>query len=76
MSFCSKKYGVPLHEYDMDYKFHTTLFMDSDTDKMNAAYDAIKNEPVPKTLRADRFIIGTSPSGALGTYSVYKEIKI
>ena len=71
-----RKYGVPLHEYDMDYKFHTTLFMDSDTDKMHAAYDTIKNEPVPKILRADRFIIGTSPSGALGTYSVYKEIKI
>ena len=71
-----RKYGVPLHEYDTDYKFHTTLFMDSDTDKMHAAYDAIKNEPVPKILRADRFIIGTSPSGALGTYSVYKEINI
>ena len=71
-----RKYGVPLHEYDMDYKFHTTLFMDSDTDKMNAAYGKIKNEPVPSVLHADRFIIGTSRSGALGTYSVYKEIKI
>ena len=71
-----RKYGVPLHEYDTDYKFHTTLFMDSDTDKMNAAYDAIKNETMPKTLRADRFPIGTSKSGALGTYSVYKEINI
>jgi len=71
-----KKYGVPLHEYDMDYKFHTTLFMDNDTDKLSEAYDKVKNEPIPDMLRVNSFVIGTSPSGALGTYSVYKEIKI
>ena len=41
------KYRVPLHEYDADYKFHTTLFMDSDTDKLRVAYDRIKNEKLP-----------------------------
>ena len=71
-----KKYGVPLHEYDMDYKFHTTLFMDNDPDKLNAAYDKVKNEPVPGKLRVNSFVTGISQSGALGTYSVYKEIKI
>lgn len=69
-----KKYGIGLHEYDTDYKFHTTLFMDSDGEKINAAFERVKDTPIPKRLVADRFVIGTSQSGALGTYSVYKEI--
>lgn len=69
-----KKYGIGLHEYDTDYKFHTTLFMDSDGEKINAAFERVKDTPIPKRLVADRFVIGTSQGGALGTYSVYKEI--
>ena len=68
-----EKYGVPLHEYDTDYQFHTTLFMDGDTDKINAAYAQIKDVSLPKTLTVNRLLIGCSPSGALGTYKVYRE---
>ena len=68
------KYGVGLHEYDTDYKFHTTLFMDGDTSKIDAAFDMVKDSPLPQSITANRFIIGRSPSGKLGTYSVYKEI--
>ena len=68
------KYGVGLHEYDTDYKFHTTLFMDGDTSKIDAAFDMVKDTPLPQSITANRFIIGRSASGALGTYSVYKEI--
>ena len=69
------KYGVGLHEYDADYKFHTTLFMDGNTDKINDAFELVKNASLPQKLVADRFLIGRSQSGRLGTYSVYKEIK-
>jgi 2'-5' RNA ligase len=71
-----EKYGVPLHEYDRDYKFHTTLFMDSDADKLQKAFDQIKDEPLPRVLRVNKFVIGTSPNGHLGTFSVYKEVCI
>ena len=69
-----EQFDVGLHEYDMDYKFHTTLFMDQDLDKIALAYQQIKHVSLPEVLRANRFVIGTSKSGALGTYSVIKEI--
>lgn len=36
--FLKQKYDIPLHEYDKDYKFHTTLFMNEDKSKVFAAY--------------------------------------
>lgn len=68
-----EQYGVPLHEYDTDYKYHTTLFMDSDTQKISAACEQLGSVPLPDTLRADHLLIGCSPTGALGTYKVYRE---
>ncbi len=70
------KYGVSLHEYDCDYKFHTTLFMDDDTDKLKKAYELIKDVPIPRRIYLDTFVIGVSDSGKLGTYAVIKEIKV
>jgi 2'-5' RNA ligase len=69
------KFGVPLHEYDLDFKFHTTLFMDDDTEKVAKAYEKVKDVPVPDKLIARRFVIGTSESGMLGTYKIYKTIE-
>lgn len=68
------KYHVPLHEYDLDYKFHTTLFMDDDQEKVKKAYDLIKDNYVPSFLVANKFLIGMSEEGKLGTYKVIKEI--
>ena len=69
------KFGVPLHEYDLDFKFHTTLFMDDDAEKVAKAYEKVKDIPVPDKLMARRFVIGTSESGDLGTYKIYKTIE-
>lgn len=69
------KFGVPLHEYDLDFKFHTTLFMDDDTEKVAKAYEKVKDISVPDKLMASRFVIGTSESGALGTYKIHKIIE-
>lgn len=68
------KYGIPLHEYDLDFIFHTTLFMDDDADKINAANELLGNVYLPQTLMADTFVIGTSETGKNGTYSIYKII--
>ena len=70
------KYKVGLHEYDLDYKFHTTLFMDDDEDKISKAYELIRDVRLPKSLNINRFLIGISDSGNLGTYSIYREIKV
>ena len=68
------KFNVGLHEYDLDYIFHTTLFMDNNTEKINKAYDLIRDEVLPSKLVATKFVIGVSESGKLGTYSIYKTI--
>ena len=68
------KYGVPLHEYDLDFVFHTTLFMDDDAKKINAAHNLLGNLDLPEKLVADTFVIGTSETGANGTYRVYKTV--
>lgn len=71
-----EKYNVPLHAYDQDYKFHTTLFMDDDQQKVRQAFDAIRNVAVPAELIARCFVIGTSAKGRLGSYRVVKEIRV
>lgn len=68
------KYGIPLHEYDLDFIFHTTLFMDDDAEKINAAHALLGDVHLPDTLVADTFVIGTSETGENGTYSIYKTI--
>jgi len=69
------KYNIPLHEYDLDYKYHTTFFMDDDAEKIKEAYSLIKNVKLPQCLTANRFIIGVSETGELGSYRVHKCIK-
>ena len=67
--------GGPRHEYDLDFMFHTTLFMDDDTEKVAKAYEKVKDISVPDKLVASRFVIGTSESGDLGTYKIHKTIE-
>ena len=71
-----REFNVPLHPYDCDFKFHSTLFLNSDEEKIIQAFDLIKNETYPKTLKASKFVIGISQTGELGSYSVHKEICI
>lgn len=70
------KYGIPLHEYDLDFIFHTTLFMDGDAEKINAAHGLMGDLCLPKTLVADTFVIGKSETGENGTYRVYKTVEV
>ena len=69
-----EKYGVPLHEYDLDFIFHTTLFMDDDPEKINQAHKLLDDVYLPERLVADTFVIGNSETGKNGTYRVYKTI--
>ena len=71
-----RKYGIPRHEYDLDYKFHTTLFMDRDREKVMMAYDQIKDVELPEILRVNRMLIGMSETGALGTFKITHNLEI
>ena len=71
-----EKYGVGLHEYDCDYKFHTTLFMENNEDKIRAAYEKVRNTYLPKKISVNKLLIGASDSGRLGSYRVVREVNI
>ena len=71
-----ENYGILPHKFDLDYKFHTTLFMDSDCTKIAAAYNIIKDAKLPQKVYADHLVIGSSKTGVAGTYIVDHNIKI
>ena len=71
-----EKYGIPLHEYDLDFIFHTTLFMDDDKEKINTAHTLLGDLNLSQTLVANTFVIGTSETGKNGTYRVYKTVEV
>ena len=56
-------YGITKHEYDYDFKFHSTLFMDENTDKINEIYEKIKDIDVSSTEVIDTIVIGESKDG-------------
>ena len=70
----AERFGVGLHEYDRDFLFHTTLCMDEEADLVRRFYEALRDEPLPAALKAEHFLIGASPSGALGTYRVVRRV--
>lgn len=71
-----KKYKIELHPYDLNYQFHSTLFMDENKEKLNKAYDLLKNISVPSTLLLNNFLIGTSQNGIIGTYKVIRLVQL
>ena len=71
-----EKYGVVQHNFDKDFQFHTSVIAQDNEVDILKAYDAIKDTEIPKILRAERFIIGSSVVGTAGTYSVLEEIKL
>lgn len=68
--FLKQKYGVSLHEYDTDYKYHTTLFSDGDENKIFKGYKRIAKTPIPQTLKANTVLICISKSGNLGSFTI------
>ncbi|MBO4872754.1 MAG: 2'-5' RNA ligase family protein [Lachnospiraceae bacterium] len=72
----AERFGVGQHEYDKDYLFHTTLFMEDDAGRVRQGYEAVKDEPLPAVLTADTFLIGASETGALGSYRVIRRIRV
>lgn len=72
----SEKHGITPHPFDLDFKFHSTLFLDPDKEKIATAYNKIKKIEIPSSLRAGELIIGASPSGEIGTYSVIRTVAL
>lgn len=68
-----KGFGVPPHEFDLDFAYHTTLFYGDEVDA-EKAYDMLKNTPLPESLVCRSYLIGSSRSGKAGEYRVDKRV--
>lgn len=71
-----RRYGVEPHPFDLDFKFHTTLFFGGGDHTLDTALSLIKATPLPDVLTARKFVIGISPSGEAGTYCICQKIRV
>ena len=70
------RFGIPQHEFDKCFKFHSTLFMDADLEKISQMHTALENYPFRRALKVDTFLLGKSETGSAGTYRVVRQIKV
>lgn len=68
-----EKFGVPVHEYDTDFKFHSTLCM-ADEKVAEAFYNEVKNAPVPMFLKAEKAGIAISEEWKPFGFKIIKTI--
>lgn len=70
------RYGIQPHPFDLAFQFHATLFFGGKEVALTTALSRIKETPLPEALTACKFVIGTSPSGQPGSYTVCREISV
>ncbi len=71
-----RRFGIPQHEFDKTFLFHSTLFIDENTGKIEAMKNTMADFPLPRALNIDTFLLGLSPDGTNGSYSVVQTIKV
>lgn len=71
-----EKYSVVQHAYDKAFLFHTSVLMIDNEEQLLRAFQAMKDTNIPKVLRAEKLIIGSSETGQAGTYRVNEEIDL
>ena len=65
-----RRYAVPRHPFDRDFRFHATLIYGGAPEQLSRLHALLNTVPLPAAFPAERYLIGTSDSGAAGTYQV------
>ena len=71
-----QRFGVPQHEFDKCFLFHSTLFMDPDVEKIARMRSLLADHPMERELRVDTFLLGLSETGKPGECRIVREIKV
>lgn len=69
-----EKYGVTPHKFDLEFAYHSSLFVGDEKDA-EAAYEMLKDISLPESLIASSFVIGCSESGKAGEYKVVQSAR-
>ena len=70
------RFGIPQHEFDKAFLFHSTLFIDSSTEKLAKMREALLPCPIDRELTVDTFLLGLSETGKAGSYYVVRQIQV
>ena len=70
------QFSAPQHPLDKRFRFHSTLFMDSDAARVAQMQELLRTVDVPGAFVAEKFLIGCSAEGTAGTYRVIREISV
>lgn len=70
------RFGIPQHEFDKSFKFHSTLFMDADEEKIAQMEHLLSGLPIARELQMDTFLLGVSETRKAGTFRIVREIKV
>lgn len=71
-----ERFGIPQHEFDKCFQFHSTLFMDADADKLDRMRQALLPLLIANTMTVDTFLLGVSETGTPGSYRILREIRV
>jgi len=66
-----KNFGVAPSELDSKFKFHTTIYTDTD-DKLAEGLKELNKIPLPEKIHARHYLVGTSENGRPDSFSVLK----
>lgn len=69
-------YNVPPHEYDTDFKYHSTLFLDGTPEQIAQGFDVLNKFSFPQKVTANTFCIGLSNTGENYTYKVIHRVVV
>ena len=70
------RFGIAQHEFDKAFQFHSTLYLDADTEKIAQMHSALRDYPFARRLPIDTFLLGLSETGKPGTYRVVRQIDL
>ena len=74
--FLERRFGIPQHEFDKAFLFHSTLFIDSRGEKLHRMHRVLSPFPLPRELQIDTFLLGISPDGTAGSFRVVRSVEI
>lgn len=70
------RFGIPQHEFDKCFLFHSTLFMDPDAEKIARMRSVLAGYPAGQELTVDTFLLGISETGKPGQCRIVREIPL
>ena len=68
------RYGAAPHIFDGDFRYHSTLFLGDDEEKLSRMEEKLRNIPLPQIIQGNAFLIGGSETGKPGDYRVFRRI--